>query len=154
LKYNNLGKIYVTDDLNSRVADAEDFITYDKYLDQNIDFLNINTNIPIRVNKDKVIDHNGKRLIDLCKSTGVLIANGRVFNEPGDYTFCSIQGLSSVDYLLLNYADFENITYFEKAEFNEFSDHAPILFTLSRIASDPIDCETISNTEQKNYLGQ
>ena len=46
----------------------------------------------------------------------------------GKFTFCSHQGQSTVDYLLLNHCDFEFLSHFEILELNEFSDHAPMTF--------------------------
>ena len=37
-------------------------------------------------------------------------------------------GQSIVDYLLLDFSDFETISYFDILDFNEYSDHAPIIF--------------------------
>jgi hypothetical protein len=46
-KYNNIGKIIFTGDLNSRTSDFPDFICFDKYLDNNLMFVN-NDDIPLR----------------------------------------------------------------------------------------------------------
>ena len=102
IKYNDLGKIYITGDFNSRTSDSVDDFEIDKYLDQNIAVVNT-PDIPTRVNKDRVIDYNGRCLLELCQATGLLLANGRVLNDPenGKFTFCSHQGQSTVDYLLL-----------------------------------------------------
>ena len=125
-----MGKIYITGDLNSRVANENDFLHLNTYLDRNIDFLYDNNNIPLRLNQDTVIDHNGRRLLQLCQSTDLLIANGRMFEDQGDFTFCSHMGLSTVDYLLLNFHDFDTLDSFCVSLFNEYSDHAPLMFSL------------------------
>ena len=39
IKYNYLGKVFVSDDFNSRTSDSVDYIVYDKYLDHNLQFL-------------------------------------------------------------------------------------------------------------------
>ena len=72
-------------------------------------------NIPERTNKDRVLDYNGLRLIDLCHTTGMLIANGRLLNNKytGKFTFCSHIGQSTVDYLLMNFTDFNTLSYFD-----------------------------------------
>ena len=52
-------------------------------------------------------------------------------SQLGEFTFCSHAGRTSVvDYLLLNYSDFDSISEFKILNFNEFSDHAPILFSI------------------------
>ena len=51
------------------------------------------SNLPERQNQDPVSDKNGEKLINLCKSTGHFIANGRLSNDKlGNYTFCSTRG--------------------------------------------------------------
>ena len=106
IKYNDLGKVFVTGDLNCRTSDELDYFIFDKYLDQNLTFMN-NHEIPVRVNQDRILDYNGRHFLDLCQSTGLLIANGRLLNDhdKGSYTFCSHQGQSTVDYLLLNLSE-------------------------------------------------
>lgn len=63
LKYCQLGKIYLTGDFNSRTSNAEDFFLCDKYLDENLSFINT-CNIPVRSTQDKIIDTYGRRLLD------------------------------------------------------------------------------------------
>jgi hypothetical protein len=48
------------------------FFMHDKYIDHNMPDINRN-DIPPRLNRDNVIDSQGKRLIDLCISTGFII---------------------------------------------------------------------------------
>ena len=130
-KYDSIGKVYITGDFNCRTASSMDYIEFDKYIDQ--DFLIFDTsNIPKRSNQDSVLDYNGLRLLDLCQSTGLLIANGRISNDRniGKFTFCSHIGQSTVDYLLLNLTDFNTIAYFNILDLNEHSDHLPISFHL------------------------
>lgn len=87
-------------------------------------------NIPVRVNQDLILDYNGRYLLDLCQSTGLLIANGRLFNDKnkGKCTFCSHRGQSTVDYVLLNFSDFITLSHFDILDFNEHTDHAPVFF--------------------------
>ena len=40
IKYNNFGKVFVTGDFNSRTSDSIDYLIFDKYLDQDLDFFN------------------------------------------------------------------------------------------------------------------
>ena len=91
-----------------------------------------NVYTPTRVNKDHVLDPYGTRLLDLCKTTGLLLANGRLHNDEsiGEYTFISHRGTSVVDYLLLNYNDFKYINIFEIEPINDLSDHSAIHFCI------------------------
>ena len=81
-----------------------------------------------RKNKDKVLDKNGRKLLLLCQSANLIIANGRLHNDRniGEFTYCGHNGLSTVDYLLLNPNDASSLSDFNILLFNEFSDHAPI----------------------------
>ena len=57
-KYKNLGKIFITGDFNSRTGqytDSTDFLIFDSYLNAGLDS-NVNNSIPLRSNKDTVID--------------------------------------------------------------------------------------------------
>lgn len=131
IKYNDLGKVFISGDLNSRTADSLDFFEFDKYLDQNLAVVNTR-DIPTRVNKDRIIDYNGRCLLELCQATGLLLANGRLLNDRdnGKFTFCSRQGQSTVDYLLLNFSDFDSLSHFDISDFTEHSDHAPVSFDI------------------------
>ena len=131
IHFNNLGKVFVSGDLNGRTSNDLDYFEFDKYLDHNT-FFEHSFNVPMRVNQDRIIDYNGQRLLDICQWTGLLIANGRLLNDHnvGKYTFCGHRGQSTVDYLLLNFHDFENLSYFEIQELNEFSDHAPLAYNI------------------------
>ena len=133
-KYCNLGKIYAIGDFNSRTSNCSDILDFDKYLEDDELLINHNSvNTTTRVNRDHVLDSNGARLLHLCQTTGLVIANGRLLSDSqlGEFTFCSHAGRTSVvDYLLLNYSDFDSISEFKILNFNEFSDHAPILFSI------------------------
>ena len=135
-KFSKVGKTYITGDLNSRTAQLLDILEFDKYLDVNNDdkLYNDDKNaafffheeiLPIRHNKDHVIDINGRRLI----ATDHIITNGRLLNDrDGNYTFCSSRGLSITDYLLVNKFNINSITEFEILNWNNFSDHAVLYF--------------------------
>lgn len=132
IAYKMLGKIFITGDFNSRTSNAIDLLDFDKYLDEERDFSNFSDlQIRDRVNKDHVLDPSGRRLLLLCQTSNLIIANWWVLSDcsSGEFTYCSHNGLSVVDYLLLNPNDVQHLTDFKVLEFNEFSDHAPIYFT-------------------------
>ena len=103
--------MFVCGDLNGRTAEADDFSKFDMFLDSDSLFINTSNNIPLCSNKDRVLNYYGRYLLELCQPTGLLIAHGRIFGDQifGKYTFCSNQGQSTVDYLLMNYCDFESL---------------------------------------------
>ena len=124
--------MYVTGNLNSRTGKFIDFLEFDKYLDNQDEYSFHNDNLfTMRSNSDHVVDYNGRKLISLCKSTGHIIANGRLHKDRnvGNYTFCSSRGLSVRDYLLLDASNVNTIHNFEILEWSSFSDHAAINFS-------------------------
>ena len=88
--------------------------------------------IPVRFNRDRAADAYGRRLLELCKTTSLLIANGKLGSgsETGEFTFLGEKGCSTVDYLLLPFIDFETVSYFEICDITEFSDHVGLSFGL------------------------
>jgi len=124
------GDVYICGDLNARTSDLFDFFIFDRYVGQNLQ-ISDDVIIPNRFNLDKTVDAYGRKLLDLCISTGLLIVNGRhSYDQNGEFTFCSDRGSSTVDYLLTVFDNFDSIESFNIIEFNEFSDHAPVRFQL------------------------
>ena len=71
----------------------------------------------------------GRKLINLCKTTGIRIVNGRHVQDPnGNFTFYNSRGTSLIDYVLADYSLFEKILEFSAGVFNTFSDHSPVAF--------------------------
>ena len=131
-KYQNSGKVIVSGDFNGRTGCYCDFILYDQYIEVGLHDSIRYKDIPTRVNRDHMTDTYGRRLLELCKTTNLLIANGRLGldKDVGDFTFYGEKGCSVVDYLLLPLTDFETISNFKICDVTEFSDHAGISFGL------------------------
>ena len=112
-KFQNLGKVLVTRDFNGRTGTNSDFIIYDRYIDAGPDDSIQYNDIPVRFNRDRAVDAYGRCLLELCKTTSLLIANGRLGSdsETGEFTFYGEKGCSTVDYLLLPFIDFETVSY-------------------------------------------
>jgi hypothetical protein len=81
----------------------------DKYIDHDMPYINRN-DIPPRFNRDNVIDSQ----IDLCISTDFITSNGRLLSDKniGSFTYCSIQGESTVDYFLVCLEDLSTLIDF------------------------------------------
>ena len=77
-----------------------------------------------------IVDAYGRTLLNLCKDTSLLIANGSL--NDGEFTFQGSHGSSTVDYVLLNNHDFQYVTEFTILEQNEFSDHSPLRLCIDR----------------------
>ena len=147
--YNNLGDVYVTGDLNSRVGENLDYI-------ENID-LDRFVNIPIddtpscfcinRKSMDKQINIFGNKFLSLCKENNIKIANGRL--EEGQLTYHCVnrnRGCGSVvDYIITKAENFKYISSMKILDLSEYSDHCPIHFTMNyvKINSQNIENEYI-----------
>lgn len=127
----DLGSVYIAGDWNSRVGDKHDFILNDTH-SMELDDTEYNPDVYMpRCTSDKVCNSYGFKLLDLCKSTGFRIANGRLYNDlQGKFTFINSRGASVIDMLLCRERDFSMLNYLEISDFNEYSDHASILFTI------------------------
>ena len=91
-KYNEKGHVIVLGDLNARTGVTDDFVNTsetDKFrippdcdeVKISIDDVVMKTNNRIhrhRLSDDKIMNENGRELLELCKTTNVLIVNGRV----------------------------------------------------------------------------
>ena len=79
----------------------ENDIYADDYLDctHEIDY-----NLPILNNQDKTINHQGRKLIEFCETTEMIIINGRfgMDGDVGHYTFQRYNGKSTINYVLLS----------------------------------------------------
>ena len=99
LQFQSKGAVFVLGDMNGRVGLKCDYIIYDK-TNAVTDHDNYVPDIPLtRLSTDSQFNTQGLRLLDLCKSTGLRICNGR-FENTESYTFYSTNGCSVIDYLL------------------------------------------------------
>ena len=65
-----------------------------------------------------IMDHAcngfGTRMLDLCKSTGLRIVNGRLFNDlHGKFTYVKSNSMSVIDYLVSNQIHFIYLKIFQ-----------------------------------------
>ena len=126
--------MFVVGDYNARVGNGakKDYIVCDRFV-EDIDDDAYEPDIPLaRRSLDNGFNAQGVKLLDLCKATSVCIANGRLGDDHmvGSYTYSCRNGSSVIDYLLLQETDFHKVENFRVADFNEFSDHSPIAFSI------------------------
>jgi len=128
--FDSLGSVFICGDLNSRVGQKSDYIIFDKLNDccDCPDYVFDST--PARASNDRSHNNHGIKLLDLCKGTCYRIINGRIGNTD-QYTFLSNNGCSVIDYLLTKECNFSQIKTFTICPFNEWSDHAPLHFSLN-----------------------
>ena len=129
--FSEKGDVFLTGDLNARSGNKRDFI---EILNGRSDETLGTSRIPVpRVSQDKTVNRFGELLLDMCKSTDMRIVNGRLHNDAqvGSFTCMTANGESLVDYLLTSYENFNIIHDFKILPFNEFSNHAPLFFSIA-----------------------
>ena len=144
--YSNYGTVSVVGDLNCRNGVKADYIVLDEQI-MDIDDNDYVPDTPLpRVSEDKSSNNQGTKLLDLCKATGLRIANGRIGEDSksGSYTYTNA-GNSTIDYLLIRQCRFSVIKNFKVKEFNMFSDHA--LLYIEIFCSN----QNVGNNEYHDY---
>ena len=127
--YKTKGNIALLGDLNSRIGRKHDFIYNDSEID--LEFEYTNGDLPSRNSMDHTSNRFGDKLLDLCKAVNILCHNGRSgLDKDGRLTCMTHAGESVVDYLLTPFENFSDVKNFNVHSFNEFSNHAPLTFSL------------------------
>ena len=102
------GCIIVCGDMNARTAEQDDYTRLadlQDFVDVPEEGAYLGADVPQRSNCDKASTTGtwGEELLELCRSTELLIVNGRTPGDPtGRFTFTSPQGQSVVDYFLVS----------------------------------------------------
>jgi hypothetical protein len=136
-QYSKLGSVALVGDLNSRVGTVSDVIDNDGLCKEVLDRLencfeySHEPYIKQRHSHDTHVNTHGRKLIQLCRTTGLRIMNGRsTSDETGSYTFQNSRGTSVIDYACMQYSALTLAKDLEVSDFTEFSDHAFITLTL------------------------
>ena len=141
--------------VNSRTSNEPEFLLRDYYLNVGMNETLRDNEIPLRKSRDLVIDRYGRRLLDLCKSTDLLIANGRLGDDKdtGKFTYVTSRGRGVVDYLLLPVQTFDYVSHFSICDIDEHSDHSALYFCL-KLCVNNINQIPIHNasTSQKKLI--
>jgi sorting nexin-29 len=85
-------EMIIMGDLNARTGLLDDQLSERRSGDE----------IQCRVNADQSVNNNGRQLIELCRTTEMLIANGRYGVESSKMTCHTANGSSVVDYILVS----------------------------------------------------
>ena len=134
LEFQKKGEVIIQGDFNARTSVDSDTVTVDKYDD---DFMipvdNLAQNIQSRNSEDNVETNNrGKELLELCKSLGLVILNGRKTGDLfGAYTSFQWNGNSVVDYVMASQSLYSSISYFQVGKYIPWlSDHCALRYKL------------------------
>ena len=88
-----------------------------------------------RVSKDsRPLNNHGKLLLELCKSTGLLIVNGRIGQdkeEGGRYTWVNDKSAGVNDFMIASPSFFDHITDFCVGNKFPESDHLPLVLSIN-----------------------
>ena len=127
----NNRNILIMGDMNARISNQADFIINENNIHEPLDNLlpdNYNTDYNInRYSVDKILNGQGKSLLDLCIGSQVRILNGRFIGDAiGNFTCYKTNGASTVDYALTDVDLISNIIFFQVLYPTYLSDHAQI----------------------------
>jgi hypothetical protein len=140
----------VLGDLNARTSKLEDFVSSDgsDHIQDTSDF---SFQPPERQNFDNTINNHGKKIIELCKSTDMIILNGRI---NGDYlgrpTFHGNNGTSVVDYVIFNQHLIPKVKHLVVKSPNYLSDHSQVITWINFYKNTNID--NIICSQYQSYL--
>ena len=96
---------------------------------------------------DTKINTFGRKLLNLCKSSGLRILNGRHKADPTGYiTFYNATGKSLIDYVLVDCNTIDSVNLFSYGNFNVYSDHSPVSFSIS------YDCPIVDKQNDRNDM--
>lgn len=110
-------------DANGRIAD-------ENYLDENL--AEEYGLLSQRISKDVVKNRRGEQLITCLEDHGFLVLNGRTEGDvPGQYTFLSRVGLSTVDLVWANLESCKLVSELRVSDTVIVSDHLPVTLTLN-----------------------
>ena len=158
-RHENYSDIYLCGDLNARTGQLVDYP--ETIPGTNGDLSNLqcpfilthNTSqIMMRTSRDTTVNEYGKCLINVCKSTGFRIMNGRLGNKTNseDFTCYKGNGASVVDYLLCRPDSIPSIDEFTISPKRSESDHRPLHFTLCvPNTAEYLICDNVNNTGEK-----
>ena len=134
--------------------------TNDGYIPLPEEYVVDDPDIPLRISQDAITNEFGHLLLDICKSTGIRIVNGRYFHDEGLglFTCHTSNGHSVVDYLLGTLDSIRaHLSSFEVGDMSTLSStHCPLTFSIKgaiqsdtqpdqrgyKISWDETKCET------------
>lgn len=120
-------------DFNARIGEEQ-------ILERNLlrDFPNFNSK---RNSKDKTINSQGRKLLNIIEDIGGIVLNGRTTGDDfGDFSFCGVMGSSVIDYCFVSSNFLTYVNKFQIAS-EPFSDHMPLCLEM-KISSVRLNIDT------------
>ena len=133
-QFKTLGNVLVCGDLNARTGEKADSINIqgDQHLGLPGETCFPLPELPRRHNLDKITNTSGTQLLQLCRTLGLYIVNGRLQGDSlGCYTFSSALGSSTVDYAITD-LDPMSLRALTVNPLTPLSDHSKITVYLKR----------------------
>ena len=141
-------EVLLCGDFNARTGEVPDFVTHfggsngdldnllppeENQTSSASDYLRDNGMLNRTSMDRKSVNKHGTRLIEVCKTTGMLILNGRISHDRGIgcFTRDDTTGRSVVDYAIASPVILKSVSYFKvSCKFPE-SDHRPVSVSLT-----------------------
>jgi len=139
----SLGGVLLTGDFNARTGTNNDFIDCSQQADVLLVPQAIEDTLPNdmleRQNRDTVTASWHREFLDLCRTTGLFILNGRTpGNILGEYTCLSNKSFSIVDYFLTTVDQLKGVKRLKvncdekySGHKDAHSDHRPLVLTIT-----------------------
>ena len=143
-RFSAMGKLLLLGDFNGRTGVLDDFMN-ESHSNEDVMPLPINYISDVylpRNNLDIKVTTNGRSLINICKTSGLRILNGRF---PGDFlghfTCITPRGNSVIDYMIASEDLLRRTVSFSVGLHTEFSEHCPIFASFSfNIQTEEVLC--------------
>ena len=160
MKFKRKGRVMILGDINCRTGTEDDFIDIQP-VEQFVvvpddDDIHINDAIvnncvnKHRMSEDKIVNENGKQLLNMCKTDNLFIVNGRIGSDTKcDFTCHTARGQSVVDYFIVDGLLLRNISVFSVNKLTPLSDHCSISINLRLDAC--ATQKTESNSKVRTY---
>jgi len=134
-KFSSLGKCLLMGDFNARTCQEADYIVNDSSDFLDLGYYSSDVPLPRSSMDTHNVDKYGKNLLDLCKSSGLHILNGRFLGDlQGNFTcFNHVGNPSVIDYMLCHPTLFDNVKYFQVHGLTPFSIHCMVTCTIDMI---------------------
>jgi hypothetical protein len=146
----SLGGVLLAGDFNARTSTNTDFIDCSQLADVLLVPQAIEDTLPNdmleRQNHDTVTAAWHREFLDLCRTVGLFILNGRTLGDiSGEYTCLFNKGFSTMDYFLTTVDQLEGVKHLEVNCDEKYSghkdahyDHRPLVLTITQQWQPPL----------------